>query len=204
MDSDKIKSNLREYYNHDAEDRNNRELDDWKIRLRSQFFSRVEKENKKTLLELGAGAGKDSRYFMDMGLEVTAVDLSSEMVKICKSKYIDAYELDFYNISTLNKQFDCIWAMNSLLHVLKADLPEVLGSINSVLGSNGLFYMGVYGGEDSEKEFAVEATGTSRYFASYTDEGLKEILSKVFDIVDFEQIVGKTTSFQSITMRKKP
>jgi len=40
--------------------------------------------------------------------------------------------------------------MNSLLHVPKSDLPRVLTSIDSVLDDGGLFYMGVYGGEDFE------------------------------------------------------
>lgn len=208
MDTEQIKSNLREFYNIEAERRNTRETTDWKLKVREQFYKRVEKENKKTLLELGAGAGKDSRFFMDKGLEVAAVDMSSEMVRQCREKSIDAYEMDFYNISALNRKFNCIWAMNSLLHVPKADLPDVLTSINSLLDDDGLFFMGVYGGEDNEKDFVVEeVTEIPRFFASYTDSKLKEILSKFFDIVTFEQIdIGQNPenlSFQAITMRKK-
>jgi hypothetical protein len=36
---------------------------------------------------------------MDCGLEVTAVDLSGEMVNKCREKGIDAYELDYYDIN---------------------------------------------------------------------------------------------------------
>ena len=64
----------------------------WKINLRNEFCNLLFNEKKKTLLEIGAGAGQDSKFFMDCGLEVTAVDLSGEMVKKCKERGIDAYE----------------------------------------------------------------------------------------------------------------
>jgi hypothetical protein len=37
-----------------------------------------------------------------------------------------------------------------MLHVRKADLGFVLEEIKNVLNPSGLFFMGVYGGEDSE------------------------------------------------------
>ena len=131
MNTDKIKSNLRDYYNLEAADRNNRSENkaDWKIKQRGIFCDLIIKENKETLLEIGAGSGHDSKFFMDSGLKVTAVDLSGEMVKKCKEKGIDAYELDFYDLSALNKKFDCVYSMNCLLHVPKSDLPQVLKNI---------------------------------------------------------------------------
>lgn len=44
----------------------------------------VNYENKTTLLDIGAGVGDDSVFFMESGFEVTAVDLSPEMIQICK------------------------------------------------------------------------------------------------------------------------
>lgn len=84
------------------------------------------------MLELGAGAGYDSLFFMQSGFDVTAVDLSDEMVKKCREKGVEAFELDFYNLSSLDRKFDCVYAINSLLHVPKADLRHVLQEINFV------------------------------------------------------------------------
>lgn len=39
---------------------------------------------------------------MNNGLTVIAVDLSGEIIKKCKEKFIEAYEMDFYNLSSLN------------------------------------------------------------------------------------------------------
>ena len=89
MDTVFSKENIKKYYNQEAELRNNNSVKpDWKIRVREKFCGLIKHEKKRTLLELGAGAGYDSRFFMNNGLTVTAVDLSSEMVKICREKSI--------------------------------------------------------------------------------------------------------------------
>ena len=85
------------------------------------------------MLELGAGADYDSQFYMNNGLNVVAVDLSSEMAKNCREKSVEAYELDFYNLSSLDRKFDCVYAINTLLHVPKNDLYHVLNEINLVL-----------------------------------------------------------------------
>ena len=103
MDKSSFKDNIKKYYDTEAELRNSKSVKvDWKVQVRGKFCELVKQENKRTLLELGAGAGYDSQFFMDNGLKVVAVDLSSEMVKNCRAKSIEAYELDFYNLSSLN------------------------------------------------------------------------------------------------------
>jgi SAM-dependent methyltransferase len=212
-DKSSFKKNIKKYYDMEAELRNSKSVKvDWKIKVRGKFCELVKQKNKKSLLELGAGAGYDSQFFMNNGLKVVAVDLSNEMVKNCREKSIEAYELDFYNLSFLNKKFDCIYAINTLLHVPKNDLCHVLNEINLVLETGGLFYMGLYGGQDTENEFVkIEVSDAPRFFAFHSDTYLKIILENYFEILDFETLdIGSGTGvntavdiFYSITMRKK-
>ena len=213
MDKISFKENIKKYYDTEAELRNSKSFKvDWKIQVRKKFCDLVKQENKKSLLELGAGAGYDSQFFMNNGMNVVAVDLSSEMVKNCRDKSIETYELDFYNLSSLNKKFDCIYAINSLLHVPKNDLRRVLNVINFVLETGGLFYMGLYGGQDTENEFVKnEVSDVPRFFAFHSDTYLKTTLENYFDILDFVTLdIGSSAGvkseaniFHSITMRKK-
>lgn len=204
METEIIKSNLREYYNQNAPLRNSKEKEEWKINQRSNFCNLIKSENKKTLLEIGAGTGDDSVFFKESGLKVTAVDLSPEMVKICLGKSIEAYELDFYNLADLNRTFDCIWSMNSLLHVPKSDLPQVLSTIDSVLNEDGLFYMGVYGGLNLEHHYLDDFSEIPRFFSFYTEQALRDVLSRSFNILSFQQMdVGRKRDFQAVIMRKK-
>lgn len=202
------KENIKKYYNQEAGLRNSETVrTDWKAKVREQFCNVAKQEGKKTLLELGAGAGYDSQFFMGEGLSVIAVDLSGEMVKNCKAKGIEAYELDYYDLSSLNRRFDCVYAINTLLHVPKKELCHVLNEISNVLGDEGLFYMGVYGGDDTENEYIEDdVSDTPRFFAFYSEAYLKSSLAQFFEILNFEQInVGYDTVdiFYSIIMRKR-
>jgi SAM-dependent methyltransferase len=207
MDKLSFKENIKKYYNQEAELRNSKTVkEDWKIKVREDFFKLIKQENKETLLELGAGAGYDSQFFMNKGLAVTAIDLSDEMVKRCKEKAIEAYEMDFYNLSPLNKKYDSIYAINTLLHVPKSDLLHVLIEINSVLRRNGLFFLGLYGGEDTENEsIKSEVSDVPRFFAFHSENYLKTTLGKVFEILQFDSFdIGSDSDiFHSIIMRKK-
>ena len=204
MENSKIKSNLIQFYNQDAKRRNESKKQDWKVSVRQEFCDLALKENKNSLLELGAGAGYDSLFFKENGFNVIAVDFSGEMVNLCIEKGISAHVLDFYNIFTLDAKFDCIWAMNSLLHVPKSELKDVLYLISSVLNDEGLFYMGVYGGRDTEDEFINEVSDTPRFFSYYTESSLRDVLKDVFDIVKFNEIkIENEWIFQSVIMRKK-
>ena len=213
MNNTNFKENLKQFYNTEAELRNSKSTkSDWKYRIRDKFCDLIKLENKRTLLEIGAGAGHDSRYFMDNGLKVIAVDFTSEMVKFCHAKSIEAYELDYYNLSSLDKKFDCVYAMNTLLHVPKIDLRHVLNEIDHVLETNGFFYMGQYGGNDTESDYIKkEVSDTPRLYALYSASFLKTTLADCFDIIDYETLDVRssddtftfTNTFHSIIMRKK-
>ena len=206
MDIKTIKQNLRSFYNQEAEQRNAGERHYWKHEARNIFRDLCLANNKRTLLELGAGPGHDSAFFMENGFDVTAVDLSCEMVRLCREKGINAHELDFYNLGILNCTYDCVWAMNSLLHVPKADLPNILQDIDAILNDGGLFFMVVYGGVDAEQDRWFDSYDAPRFFASYSKANLRFILQNVFDIIQFEEFdVGRGADLQQqmIFMRKK-
>mgnify|MGYP002507984805 CR=1 FL=1 len=200
----RFKENLKNYYNQDAARRNRNKIRaHWKIEVRRNFYSVIKQENKKTLLELGAGAGFDSLFFQKKGLRVTAVDISSENIRYCREKGLEAYELDFYDLSALHKKFDCIYALNTLLHVPKTDLPKVFQEIHTVLERDGLFYLGVYGGEDNETDFINSGVSDApRFFTFYSEKYLKNVLKDFFQIVDFKTIPVGTNRFHSVLLRK--
>lgn len=198
------KENLRLSYNNYAHVREKNELQEWKVKLRDAFLKLLLDEGKATLLDIGAGTGKDSKFFMNNNIDVIAVDLSDEMIKLCREKGIESYESDFYNLYQIGKKVDAVWSMNSLLHVEKANLNLVLQEIRRVLNPLGLFFMGVYGGEDSEGIWQEDFYTPHRFFSFYTDENIKEVVSNYFELISFERIeTGRKHYFQSIIMRKK-
>lgn len=199
-----VKEILRQSYNNFAHEREKSELQEWKKRPRDSFLELLINEGRSTLLDIGAGTGRDSKFFMNNKFDVMAVDLSDEMIRLCQEKGIESYQLDFHNLHQIGKKFDAVWSMNSLLHVEKASLNLVLEEIKNVLKPFGLFFMGVYGGEDSEGIWQDDKYTPHRFFSFYTDESIQKVVSDYFQVISFERIeTGGKFHFQSIIMRKK-
>ena len=201
-----IKENLKEAYNNYALDPIFDKVIPWQVEIREQFLRMVQTEKRHYLLDIGAGNGSDSRFFLDQGLDILAIDLSFEMVKQCREKGVDAYELDLYDLHKLPlpHKFDAIWAMNSLIHVEKQALPMVLGQIQQLLKPSGLFFMGVYGGADWEGTLENDIFQPARHFSFYPDEKILEIVTHYFHLVSFATVpVSGGRHFQSIFLRKE-
>ena len=131
------------------------------------------------ILDLGCGSGRDSKFFLDHGYSVEAVDGSPELCKIA-SEYLGrpVRQLMFQDLDYA-EVFDAVWACASLLHVPKDALPSILIKINKALKSCGIFYASFKYGS-----FSGERNG--RFFTDLVEQDLKEILehSKRFQILD--------------------
>lgn len=195
---------LTHYYNGDASRRDQGEKSDWKVEERARFLDALRDEGKQTLLEVGAGTGQDSLFFKDAGLTVTATDLSPVMVEHCRAKGLEAHVMDFLGLEFDEASFDAIYSLNCLLHVPRETLPDVLANFRRLLTPGGLFYLGIYGG-DNETTTKTSEFG-ERTFVLWTDESLKQVVGESFQIeyfrrIDFEQVWPKC--FQSLILRRR-
>lgn len=205
-----FKQELKTAYNADAKRRDDADgkRDQWKLDLRQYFVDLLKKENKKNVLELGAGAGLDSLFFKENGFEVLATDLSDEMVKMCQKRGVEATTLDLYDLEKLGRKFDAIFSLNVLLHVPRKDIETVLDEIHSTLNENGIFFFGVYGGIEEEKTIIDKSKmGLPRFFSFLSDKTILEIVKDKFEVIKFVTIdvQGKQEGFhfQSLFLRKK-
>jgi SAM-dependent methyltransferase len=149
-DTGVIKQSLIQTYNMYAEERSTKgDIEPWKAEERASFLQVLRDNQSKSMLEIGAGPGRDSVFFKEHGYEVTCTDLSPEMVRICQERGLHAHVMDFYEMDFADASFDAIYAMNCLLHVPKNRMGSVLGEIKRVLKPQGLLYIGVYGGMNS-------------------------------------------------------
>lgn len=204
MKSDHIQS-LTESYNQKAAERDSNHVADWKLEERDKFLSYLQKENVKSLLEIGSGPGKDSLFFKEQGFDPVCIDLSPEMVNLCREKGLKADIMNFAKLEFPHHHFDSVWALNCLLHVPKQDLRSVLTEIKRVLKPSGLFFMGVYGGKNHEGVWEDDFYTPKRFFSFFEAEDLKELLSEIFTIEYFkiipQEVIGGELEFQSIILR---
>src|SRR5437868_9818345 len=195
---------LRTAYDDGAERRDGSEKSAWKLAERAAFLDRLKGQGCRRLLEIGAGTGQDSAYFLENGLEVVAVDLSPAMVARCREKGIEAHVMDFLGLDFAPASFDAVYALNCLLHVPNSDLPAVLDAIRTMMRPGGLFFLGVYGGGNLTGEGLYEEDDHDppRFFSFRSDEQLQKYASKSFEIVDFHALETSEGRFQSLTLRR--
>jgi len=209
-----IRERLKTAYNERAAERDAEEIPAWKAAERERFLAALRRAEAPArggaaavwLLEIGAGPGRDALFFREAGLDVTAVDLSPEMVRLCRAKGLRALEMDAAELRFPDGSFYAVYAMNSLLHIPKAELPGVLAEIRRVLRPGGLFYMGVYGGIDTEGVWENDPYTPKRFFAMYTDEALRRAAGGGFEVGYFGVVeyagAGAKPYFQSMLLRK--
>jgi SAM-dependent methyltransferase len=204
---DLLKVSLRQAYNKMAQNRDALEVEDWKREVRGHFLALLQQEQKVSLLELGAGPGGDSLFFAKQGLDVCCTDFSPEMVAICRQKGLRAQVVDFMQLPFARATFDAVYALNSLLHLPKKAMPAALRGISVVMKPGGLFFLGLYGGYESEGVWQDDFYEPKRFFSFYSDAHLLDVVSAVFQIQQFERIISDESNpdlyFQALILRKK-
>lgn len=202
---EQITTDLRHAYDGSAAQRDAGEISAWKLAEVENFLGYIEQEGKRELLEVGAGPGHYGRYFSEQGLTVTCTDLSPEMVRLCCAKGLTAYVMDFLHLDFAAESFDAVFALNCLLHVPSADLPQVLAAIHRVLRPGGLFFMGVYGGRFREGVWEKDFHDPRRFFVFYLDGQLLSIVMERFELLYFRRVPQKESDihFQSLVLRAK-
>jgi len=201
-----IRDNLIKSYDAEARQRDASDIQPWKVDERAGFLSLLNQEHKRSLLEIGSGPGRDSKFFKDAGLDVTCIDLSPEMVGLCRQKGLDARVMDVADLQFPDSSFEAVYALNSLLHLPKSELPRVLEKISAIIKPSGLFFLGVYGGYDFEGVRENDSCTPKRFFSFYTDDGLRQVVSKVFEIVSFKTVKLEERvrlHFQSVILSKQ-
>ncbi|WP_084411310.1 class I SAM-dependent methyltransferase [Paenibacillus glacialis] len=200
-----IKNTLIESYNANAELRDKFEIQSWKLNELNRFISHFSNIVGLKLLDIGAGSGQHSQYLKSNGFDVLSIDMSPEMIKSCLNRGLKAQVMDFYSLKFEEASFDAIWSMNALLHVPKRRLDIVLNNIKTVLKPGGFFYLGLYGGYDSEGVWEEDPYKPNRFFSFYKNEDIEVKVKEYFDVMNFEVVpmVGVNTDFQSFVLRKR-
>lgn len=128
-----------------------------------------------SILDFGCGSGRDTKYFLDAGMQVDATDGSEELCRLA-SEYtgIPVRQMLFEELDA-KEQYDGIWACSSILHLPKDVLKDVLKKMIVALKENGIIYT-------SFKYGMFEGERNGRFFTDFTEETFQEFVSDVDEI----------------------
>jgi len=163
------------------------EMRGWLENAMREFFPRLPG---RSVLVAGCGDGRDSRFLRDRGARVVSIDLSEGMLAVARAADPEGSYLqcDFREVSSINQNFDGIWACACLYHLTKPEFRSCVADFARLLNPGGLLFVNLKLGagagfiEVPREGYpggiaAREKLAGSRYYAFYSRTELDDYFS---------------------------
>ena len=146
--------------------------------VQNRFLDKLHPESE--ILDYGCGSGRDTKYFLERGYKVTAIDGSQELCKLA-SEYA-GIPVKYMLFQDLNEKeaYDGIWACSSILHVPANELRDIIKKMANALRSQGIIYT-------SFKYGTFEGERNGRYFTDMTEESFAKLIQNMDELEIEEQ-----------------
>ena len=127
------------------------------------------------ILDFGCGSGRDTKYFLEHGYQVDAVDGSMELCRIASEfTGIEVRQMLFQELQEKEK-YDGIWACASILHVPKIELADILQKMCNAVKVDGVIYISFKYGN-----FECEQNG--RFFSDFSEKSFCEFVKNIQEL----------------------
>lgn len=157
------------YYNNNAQTFSDSTLNVDMSALYLEFLPYVAQNGH--VLDAGCGSARDAAFFKAQGFTVSAFDASPKLAELASSYLQQPVAIKtFQELKCINK-YDGIWCCASLLHVPKAELPQVFLNLQNALKPNGVLYV-------SFKYGTQERVHNGREFTDLNEQLLSTLLNQ--------------------------
>jgi len=156
------------YYNQNAQSFSDSTLNVDMSALYAEFLPLIPKHGH--ILDAGCGSARDAMYFKQQGFTVSAFDASPELAKLASNYLQQAVEVKTFQQLNCTNKHDGIWCCASLLHVPKAELPQVFLKLQNALKPNGVLYV-------SFKYGTQERVHNGREFTDLNESALTALIN---------------------------
>ena len=143
----------------------------------NRFTSKLEPSS--LILDFGCGSGRDTKYFLEHGYQVEAMDGSEELCKAASEFTGITVKHQLFQDWKSESKYNAIWACSSILHLNKQELKQVISNIRDALLPAGIFYT-------SFKYGNFEGVRNGRFFTDLTEASFAELINEVtgFEIIE--------------------
>lgn len=161
------------------------------IALDYRFF--LESLSGKKILDLGCGPGRDSAIFKKKGYNPLCLDISEEMLNLCKAKGLKTLKINIEKLFLPEKSFAGIWSYTCLTTIPKKKVWKIINKLHKILKSDGVLFLGLIEGTFEGWKKADQKYSFQRYVSRYETEEVMEKLSEKFELLYFRKIGKKET-----------
>ena len=136
--------------------------------LYAEFLPHVKQHGH--ILDAGCGSARDAAYFKQQGFTVSAFDASENIARLASNYLQQPVEIKTFQELECANKYDGIWCCASLLHVPKAELPQVFLKLQKALKPDGVLYV-------SFKYGTQERVHNGREFTDLNESALTALIT---------------------------
>ena len=152
------------------------------------------------IMDLGCGSGRDSRYFLEKGFAVDAMDASKELCKLAQQFTGITVQCCTIQEWEPEKSYDGIWACASLLHLEREDLKTFFKNCHRFLKKDGVLFV------SGKEEIQTGTDEKERFFTNFDETLIREL---VYDNPRYEMLrlwrtkdgLGRETKWINLLVR---
>ena len=127
------------------------------------------------ILDLGCGSGRDTKYFLEHGYRVDAIDGSAELCALASEYTGIPVKCQLFQELDASEVYDGIWACSSILHLEKTELRSVLKKMADALRPDGWIYTSFKYGE-------YEGERNGRYLTDFTIDTFADFVQEIHNL----------------------
>ena len=124
------------------------------------------------IIDIGAGSGRDVKYFKDRGYVVEAIDAAEEMCRLASDYSGVVVRCESIYTWQPEEKYDGMWANASLLHIPIAEIEDFIFRVSNYLNLNGVFYISMKSGVQTGYD------DSGRFFTNFSEDIMQKIVAK--------------------------
>jgi SAM-dependent methyltransferase len=177
---------LQSFYDAEATQRAGRDLGPFRTGLRDEFVALVRAEQRRNVLEVGCGPGRDAAALTSAGLTTVACDLSFAPLQLAVTRGVTAVQASMLTLPFATGRFAAAWTMSTFVHVPDAVVATAIGELVRVVEPGGLIGIGTWGGVDAEAVSDRDSIQPARLFCRRSHARWRLLLSEHGDVERFD------------------
>ncbi len=170
-----------DYYNYNSEAFSKDTFDVSMMEKQDRFSSYIPEGG--YILDFGCGSGRDTKYFLNKGFRVDAVDGSEKMCELAsRNTGIEVKNVLFDELDEINT-YDGIWACSSILHLPIGELSNVFRKMIRAIKPDGYLYTSFKYGD-------FEGYRGERYYTDFTEKRFNDFMKDIDNIQLVEEWIS--------------
>lgn len=180
-----------DYYNNNAISYFNSTIEADMSEAYDRFIKYMKPEG--LIIDVGAGSGRDIKYFMTAGFKVHGIDASEQLCRLSTD-----YTGTIIRCQTIQSwephiKYDGIWANASLIHLPIEDVNGFIKRVPRILSDSGVIYLSLKEGLSEGKD------EKGRYFNGLSADDINGIVSTVKELSIIENWISEDAMLRANT-----